>query len=235
MKYAMIGVLLMGIGVGIWYWREPLAPAGFVVSQESALPYANQKTERAIEIKSNAPQNSQEVVPTETSSESVSVKKEVVEYPPVAGVVRRLVDFGFAPPAHPRTIDTIILHSSYDAIGNDPYSLAGVLAEWQDAGVSPHYVIDRKGAVYHLVEDANVAYHAGVSQMPDGRHNVNDFSIGIEMLNTKTDEYTNAEYTAVKNLIADLKSRYNIKYVLGHQDIAHNRKSDPWNFNWKKL
>lgn len=147
----------------------------------------------------------------------------------------RLVSFGFAVPSKPRTIDTIILHSSYDAVGNDPYFVPGVIAEWKAAGVAPHYLIDRGGQVYRLVKDADIAYHAGVSHVPDGRTNVNDFSLGIEMLNTKTDSYTQAQYAAVKQLITLLKGKYVIKYVLGHDAIAPGRKTDPWNFDWKTL
>jgi len=33
-------------------------------------------------------------------------------------------------------------------------------------------------------------------------------------------------------LVKDIKSRYNIKYVLRHSDIAPDRKTDPWNMNW---
>ena len=54
-------------------------------------------------------------------------------------------------------------------------------------------------------------------------------------MNTKTDNYTEAQYEALKNLLADLKKRYKIKYVLGHKDIAPGRKDDPWNFNMNKL
>jgi AmpD protein len=64
---------------------------------------------------------------------------------------------------------------------------------------------------------------------------VNDFSIGVEMLNTLDGQYTEAQYKAVNNLIAYLKKQYPIKFVVGHKDIAPDRKADPWNFDWKKL
>lgn len=150
-------------------------------------------------------------------------------------IIDRLVNFGFSVPTKARTIDTIVLHSSYDAVGSDPYSVEGVIQEWKDVSVAPHYMIDRKGNIYRLVEDKNIAYHAGVSKMPDGRTNVNDFSIGIEILNTQKGQYTNAEYAAVNNLVAYLKSKYTIKSVVGHSDIAPGRKTDPWNFDWKKM
>lgn len=150
-------------------------------------------------------------------------------------IVNRLMSSGFSVPSKPRSIDTIVLHSSYDLNGSDQYSVSGVIKEYADYGVSAHYLIDRAGTIYRLVEDKNTAYHAGVSKMPDGRQNVNNFSIGIEIMNTETGQFTSAQYTAVNNLIASLKKQYPIKFVVGHQDIAPGRKTDPWNFDWKKL
>jgi len=150
-------------------------------------------------------------------------------------IENRLMNSGFSVPSKSRSIDTIVLHSSYDLNGSDPYSVSGIIKEYEDYGVSAHYLIDRKGTMYRLVEDKNIAYHAGVSKMPDGRTGVNDFSIGIEMMNTEKGQFTSAQYTAVNNLIATLKKQYPIKSIVGHQDIAPGRKTDPWNFDWKKL
>ena len=71
--------------------------------------------------------------------------------------------------------------------------------------------------------------------MPDGRTNANAFSIGIEIMNTKEDKFTSSQYSALNNLISTIKSNYTIKYTLGHDEIAPNRKSDPWNIDWDKV
>lgn len=147
-------------------------------------------------------------------------------------IKEHLVSFGYEK-ASGRTIDMIVLHSSYNTSGN-PYDIDKVFAIWKSYGVSPHYAIARDGTVYRLVEDQNIAYHAGVSEYK-GRKNLNDVSIGIEMLNTESDQYTKAQYQAVRDLIAYLKSKHPIKYVVGHDDIAPGRKTDPWNFDWSKL
>ncbi|MEI7750062.1 MAG: N-acetylmuramoyl-L-alanine amidase [Candidatus Moraniibacteriota bacterium] len=149
-------------------------------------------------------------------------------------IIGRLVSFGYEKRVS-RTIDTVVVHSSYDALGSDPYSVSGVIAEYKQSGVSPHYLIDRKGTIYCLVADHDVAYHAGVSKMPDGRTGVNAFSIGIEVLEKDTDSPTSAQYVSLRSLITSLKSEYPIKYVLGHSDIAPGRKTDPWNFDWKEM
>lgn len=169
--------------------------------------------------------------------------KKMVEDPPAQqnskktspGFIQdKLVSWGFAKSSS-RKIDTVIVHSSYDAWGEDPYSLEGVLDIYKQYGVAAHYIIDREGNVFRLVEDKNTAYHAGVSSVPDGRSNVNDFSIGIELLNTKTDKYTSGQYSSLNKLIEYLTGQYKIKYVLGHDEIAPARKDDPWNFDWEKV
>ena len=71
--------------------------------------------------------------------------------------------------------------------------------------------------------------------MPDGRIDINNFSIGIEMANTTDGKFTNDQYAALNQLISSLKKQYSIKYILGHSDIASGRKTDPWNIDWTKV
>ena len=151
-----------------------------------------------------------------------------------AKIVEKFVSWGFEKSAG-RKIDTIIIHSSYDAIGSEPFSVSGLINEYKQYGVAAHYLIDRDGKIYHLVADKDIAYHAGESKMEDGRNNVNEFSIGIELMNTKIGQMTDEQYQALNWLIQDIKSRYEIKYVLGHNQVASNRKDDPWNINWDKV
>jgi hypothetical protein len=93
-------------------------------------------------------------------------------------IIDRLVNWGYKIPPTPRFIDTIIIHSSYDALGIDPYGVEGVIHEYKIYGISPHYLIDRKGNIFRLVKEENIAYHAGKGKMPDGRTNINAFSNG---------------------------------------------------------
>lgn len=150
-------------------------------------------------------------------------------------IVDHLMTSGFLSAKAGRNIDTVVLHSSYDLLGKEPYSVLGLIKEYEGYGVSAHYLIDRKGVVYRLVQDKDIAYHAGTSKMPDGRSEVNGFSIGIEMMNKENTEYTDAQYAAVNKLLASLRATYPIRFVVGHNDIAPGRKTDPWNFDWKRL
>ncbi len=158
-------------------------------------------------------------------------KEDAAEKPPIK---QDLVSFGHQKTSG-RKIDTIILHSSYDALGDEPYSYSGLVEEYRQYGVAAHYLIDRKGKIYQLVRDQDIAYHAGQSQVPDGRTSVNSFSLGIEIMNTKEENYTKSQYQALNELLNYLEDQYSIKYTLGHNDIAPDRKTDPWNFDWDKI
>jgi N-acetyl-anhydromuramyl-L-alanine amidase AmpD len=153
----------------------------------------------------------------------------------VAKITNRLVSWGYEK-ADSRKIDTIIVHSTYNITSSDPFDLDAIIyKEYKPYGVSPHYIINRDGKIYRLVEDKNIAYHAGESKMPDGRTGVNNFSIGIELVNSKTAKPTDEQYASLKYLIGYIKGKYSIKYTLGHKDIASGRKDDPWNFDWGKI
>ncbi len=169
-------------------------------------------------------------VPENKKAEKESVEKSE----PKIKIIKNLVSWGYETSSE-RNIDTVIIHSSYDALGSDPYDLEGLLKEYKLYKVSPHYVINREGEIYQLVADKNIAYHAGVSQMPDGRRSINEFSLGIELMNTEKDKYTDDQYQALSELIAYLKKKYKIDYVLGHSQIAPGRKTDPWNFDYSRI
>jgi len=150
-------------------------------------------------------------------------------------ITNKLVSWGYEK-AGSRKIDTIVIHSTYNITSSDPFDLDAIInKEYKPYGVSPHYIIDRDGKIYRLVEDKNIAYHAGVSKAPDGRTGVNNFSIGVELVNSKTAKPTGEQYASLKYLIGYIKGKYSIKYTLGHKDIASGRKDDPWNFDWGKI
>jgi N-acetyl-anhydromuramyl-L-alanine amidase AmpD len=209
-QVTMTGEIAQGMAV--------LEAAKNAVKQETA---DSQKAADAIDSTDNQKPTTDNVVAKEAKA-----AKEAVQ--------DRLVSFGYAESSG-RKIDTVVLHSSYNNQGGERYSVDKVIDIWKSYSVAPHYLIDRKGNILRLVEDKNIAYHAGVAKMPDGRTDVNAFSIGVEILNGEDDEYTAVQYKAVNDLVASLKKQYGVKYVVGHADIAPGRKTDPWNFDWKRL
>lgn len=110
---------------------------------------------------------------------------------------------------------------------------------YQEYGVSAHYIIDTNGQIYQLVEDRYAAFHAGKSYW-DAQQNINNSSIGIEFLNAApmNNAYTKAQIGSgillCKNII--LSYRIPAFNVVGHSDIAPDRKDDPSHrFPWKEL
>ena len=106
--------------------------------------------------------------------------------------------------------------------------------------VSCHYLIDRNGDIYRMIDDSKVAWHAGRSKWKNIK-NLNKYSIGIEIQNRgHSNNYQNFPKKQISSLIILIKSllkkyKINKSNVLGHSDIAPLRKKDPgekfpWNF-----
>ena len=105
----------------------------------------------------------------------------------------------------------------------------------KDLKVSAHFLIKRKGELIQLVSCHNRAWHAGESSWK-GMSNCNDFSIGIELEGTEIQPYEEIQYKVLLNLLVLLKKEYNIIDIVGHSDIAPNRKTDPGpSFDWNKI
>lgn len=242
-----LALFLMLSLAGLWYGLSTDAPLDDAAFENAPLAI-EQETVVTESLPADSPASplASEPVPPEKTPEPPKLETVPAAKAPEPSVEKsddsngvsirsRLLRFGYRTPSAPRGIDTIVLHSSYNAQGGDEYDLEKTIGQYETYGVGAHYIIDRKGVVYRLVEESNIAYHAGSSKMPDGRKNVNDFSIGIEIIATEDSGYTDKQYAAVNDLIADIRSRYQIKSVLGHSDIAPGRKTDPWKFDWKKL
>ena len=132
-----------------------------------------------------------------------------------------------------RLIKYIIIHFT----GMKNQRLAIKRLQSQVAKVSCHYLISKRGKVFQLVEDKNIAWHAGKSRW-ETDVNLNSKSIGIELVNKGNEMYPELQIKALIKLISILKKKYKIKpkYVLGHEDVAPNRKKDPGpKFPWDRL
>jgi N-acetylmuramoyl-L-alanine amidase len=85
-----------------------------------------------------------------------------------------------------------------------------------------HYVVDTGGRVYRIIDRFRVAYHAGRS-MWSGRRNVDEVSIGIEIVGFHNKNLTSAQFAAVRELLKQLKATYSIpdKHVMPHSMVAY--------------
>ncbi len=86
-----------------------------------------------------------------------------------------------------------------------------------------HYMIDTAGRVYAVVDLTRVAYHCGLS-MWNGRTNLDNCSIGIEMVGYHNRNLTYAQIKSLKSLIAELKRKYpgiSDDRILTHSMVAY--------------
>lgn len=158
-----------------------------------------------------------------------------------------IVDTAYPAKGQNERVRFLILH--YTAL--DDASSLKVLTQGQ---VSAHYLVMKnpplrngKPVVLQLVPEDKRAWHAGVSTW-NGRVNLNDASIGIEIVNLGfTDNmlgvrtwypYNEMQIKALAALTKDIIKRNNITpdNVLAHSDIAPLRKQDPGKlFPWKRF
>ena len=137
-------------------------------------------------------------------------------------------------------VSMIVIH--YTVIPTCEEALARLCDTTNRAGrVSAHYLVDRDGSFYGLVDEARRAWHAGAGKWRDVT-DVNSASVGIELVNVGLTEdgrrecYPNAQMEALVSLCKDIQSRYGIQFVLGHSDVAPARKQDPGEaFDWNRL
>lgn len=140
-------------------------------------------------------------------------------------------------------VDTIILHyTGLPTLEEALERLSDTSPEAKGRGrVSAHYVIDEDGTTYALVDERDRAWHAGVSYWR-GRTNLNDFSIGIELVNPGHDHgyrpFPRMQLDSLVELCKSICKRNPIKmdHILAHSDVAPGRKIDPGEkFNWRHL
>lgn len=132
--------------------------------------------------------------------------------------------------------DCVVLHATVEP--TTPGTVKIFLSPASD--VSAHFVVGKDGQIIQMVPVEKRAWHAGTSEW-GGREKVNDFSVGIEMvnLNTGNDPYTEAQIQAVAGIIRFVRSRYPIPddRIVSHAEVAQppGRKSDPRNFDFDRI
>ncbi|MBU6428839.1 MAG: N-acetylmuramoyl-L-alanine amidase, partial [Cyanobacteria bacterium REEB65] len=147
-------------------------------------------------------------------------------------------NFDLRPPG--TRIDTLIIHDTESPGISKAATIAKFFADPR-SGVAAHYIIGKAGEIVQCVHEADAADHAGLSIFR-GREHVNNFSIGIELVNaqTGTDPFTDAQYASLSRLVAYLVAKYAIPLdrIVGHHDVSlHPQlKRDPAsNFDWERF
>ena len=158
----------------------------------------------------------------------------------LGGCATAPVDTTYTSTSQDSRVQFLVLHFT----SSDFPSALKVLTE---GPVSSHYLVrDDPPSVYRLVDESRRAYHAGVSSWR-GYTQLNANSIGIEIVNRgfqgtpetgAWQEFPAAQIDVVLRLVRDIVRRHDIRpdRVVGHSDIAPQRKVDPGpRFPWKRL
>jgi len=129
-------------------------------------------------------------------------------------------------------IEYIILHYTEIPLQDALARLISAKSE-----VSAHYLIKKDGEVLQLVDDYKIAWHAGKSSWKNFTH-LNCYSLGIEIDNPGTSEFSAIQMQSCIELCSYLVNKHNINSsnVIGHSDVAPDRKIDPGIFfDWQML
>ena len=112
-----------------------------------------------------------------------------------------------------RKVDSIVLHHRAGNGDVESIHLQHQKQGWW--GIGYHYYIRKDGSIWRGRPEKWVGSHAGSS------NDYNKHSIGICFEgNFETEQMTDAQVESGRELIEDIKSRYSIREVLGHRDIA---------------
>jgi len=111
-------------------------------------------------------------------------------------------------------------------------------AEIAGLRVSSHLLVRRDGELVQYVPFTDRAWHAGKSCYRN-REVCNDFAIGIELEGCDDEPYEDIQYRQLAGVIASLRDRFpdiGEEDIVGHSDIAPDRKTDPGlAFDWGRL
>ena len=136
-----------------------------------------------------------------------------------------------------KQIKFIIFH--YTGMKNESDALSR-LTDIQSK-VSCHYLIKNNGVIVKIVPDLYIAWHAGKSSWKNYK-SLNQNSIGIEITNPGHEhdykKFKKKQIISLLKLTKLLIKKYKInpKNILGHSDIAVQRKKDPGEkFPWEHL
>jgi N-acetylmuramoyl-L-alanine amidase len=116
-------------------------------------------------------------------------------------------------PARPHT-EYIILHTTEGA------EIGSFGKVWRRG--EAHYFVGTEGNVLRIIDRDKIATHAGRS-MWEGHRNIDDYSIGIEVVGFHDKEVSEAQYASLRILLQQLKTTYGIsdKRVLTHSMVAY--------------
>lgn len=139
-----------------------------------------------------------------------------------------------------KDVSTIVLHGTGGGSSSEgliKWMLGGERAKSYERGIALfHYLIDREGEIIELIDPNFWVYHSS-----SGRQDQS--TIGIELINphpTNEDEYTDAQYESIFELIFDeLFVKFPVSEIVSHnrmkEKYSNGSKDCPNNFSWDAL
>jgi N-acetylmuramoyl-L-alanine amidase len=87
-----------------------------------------------------------------------------------------------------------------------------------------HYFVTPSGGIYRIIDRDRIATHAGRS-MWQGISTLDNHAVGIEVVGRYDRDITTAQYTALRELLQQLKSLYGVpdERILTHSMVAYGR------------
>ncbi|MBN1792121.1 N-acetylmuramoyl-L-alanine amidase [Candidatus Woesearchaeota archaeon] len=183
------------------------------------------------------------LLPYKAVSKDYRHQKEVLTQPTITVNTKY---FGMVP-ARDREegkVTKVVLHHTG---GGKPGGIANFWAN-NDGVPSAHYIIDKDGTIYYLIDESMRANHAGCRE--SGERPIcrtypppatNEDSIGVEIINSgkASDKYTDAQYRSISQLLQDISRRYGFtaddSNVFGHYQITADNWDPSPNFDWSKI
>jgi N-acetylmuramoyl-L-alanine amidase len=155
------------------------------------------------------------------------------------------IDRSLSTPDQRSRVKYLVLHYT---VTDTPQSIR-IFTHQTEVEASIHYLVsnDPNPVIYGIVDESRAAYQAGGDSGWRGDRNLNNISIGIEIVNAGWVDGPNGRSWApfpdkqidtLIPLIKDIMARHRIapENVVGHADIAPQRKQDPGAlFPWRRL
>lgn len=158
-------------------------------------------------------------------SPSFLTRAQVFAYQPLHGGIYRRRE----------QVKYIIVHSTETA---KPADAQRVIASWNHRGLrhpGAQFIVDRDGTIYNTVDPTFATVHVNDHKTLAGVNN--DNSIGIEIVHTGDQQYTETQMESVARLVAYLQTRYGVTdgHIYSHHYVQPSDRSDPVAFDWNKF
>jgi hypothetical protein len=156
------------------------------------------------------------------SPEELVRAKVMVHYPLKGGIRKRTGPIRY-----------LVLHSTETV---RPADARRVVRSWNNIGPrhpGTHFLVDRDGTILLSADPKFATVHVNDRTAVRGVNN--DNSIGIELVRSGKQKYTQKQLSSLVALTDYIEDRFNISRIYGHGEIQPSDRRDPVAFNWARF